>query len=640
SFAVGRAFQIHAGKDDCAGQPVGNAGGRISQGVVGVRDVGLDRELFEKIGVVVPTSRVGTGVVATSTATGVIGTGVAVTATATATGVIGTGVAATATATGTVSPSPTSTSTVLTLPPVVPDAFNAIAVLTPTVNSTVKGFVTITQTKDTGDVTVLVQVTGVKPLATHGVHFHAFGDITDPAGLRAGLHFNPTNKPHRCPGVDGAVVGEAHAGDLGNLVADKEGNINQVIRAAGTGAGLRFDPVNFVVGQAVIIHANADDCKSEPTGNSGGRLSQGVVGWRNGTTFPEIVPGDVKGVKTDEPRSAVAMLTPTVNSTVKGVAVFIQKSAEDDVMVYLKAEGFEPGSWHGLHVHQFGDISNPAGLAAGLHYNPFNQPHSCPPTSPKTPRTRSDPRHAGDMGNVQADSTGTITAYLRADLLSLYRGQRSFAVGRAFQIHAGKDDCVGQPVGNAGGRISQGVVGVRDVGLDRELFEKIGVVVPTSRVGTGVVATSTAVATGVIGTGVAVTATATATGVIGTGVAATSTATETWVIGTGVAATSTATATGVIGTGVAATSTVTETVSRPPTATPGTGTVSPNPPSETIPPFLSAIAILTPTKGNEKVRGRVEIHQANLLDPTTLTVNVTLTGLRPLSTHAIHFHEF
>ncbi|KAJ3199851.1 hypothetical protein HDU67_002519, partial [Dinochytrium kinnereticum] len=175
------------------------------------------------------------------------------------------------------SPSPTTTTysssssdaaaatppALLTLPPLVPDAFNAIAILTPTVNSTVKGFVTITQTKDTGDVTVLVQVTGVKPLATHGVHFHAFGDITDPAGLRAGLHFNPTNKPHRCPGVDGAVVGEAHAGDLGNLVADKEGNINQVIRAAGTGAGLRFDPVNFVVGQAVIVHANADDCKSE-----------------------------------------------------------------------------------------------------------------------------------------------------------------------------------------------------------------------------------------------------------------------------------------------------------------------------------------------------------------------------------------
>jgi Cu-Zn family superoxide dismutase len=82
-------------------------------------------------------------------------------------------------------------------------------------------------------------------------------------------HYNPHGKPHGNPG--GA---ERHAGDLPSLKANKEGRANvqvdlDVITVAPGPAS--------IVGRGLIVHADPDDYKTQPTGNAGARIACGVI---------------------------------------------------------------------------------------------------------------------------------------------------------------------------------------------------------------------------------------------------------------------------------------------------------------------------------------------------------------------------
>jgi Cu-Zn family superoxide dismutase len=90
-------------------------------------------------------------------------------------------------------------------------------------------------------------------------------------------------------------------------------------------------------------------------------------------------------------------------------------------------------------------------MAAGSHFNPNNHSHACPPNSD---------RHAGDFGNFTANARGVATVDFLSNSISLTWGQANNVIGRAIIVHAGHDDCHSQPVGNSGGRIAQGVIGV------------------------------------------------------------------------------------------------------------------------------------------------------------------------------------
>ena len=129
-----------------------------------------------------------------------------------------------------------------------------------------KGVVEFTESN--GEVLVETKIDGLATGA-HGFHIHEFGDCSKADFTSAGGHFNPGKTNH------GALHAEtSHAGDLGNLVADKDMKAYTTIKTQGVTLG---EGANSIVGKAVIIHKDADDYTTQPTGNAGGRLACGVI---------------------------------------------------------------------------------------------------------------------------------------------------------------------------------------------------------------------------------------------------------------------------------------------------------------------------------------------------------------------------
>ena len=104
---------------------------------------------------------------------------------------------------------------------------------------------------------------GLKPNQKFGFHVHEFGICKNKA-LMAGAHLNPRKAKH-----GGPQDKEKHLGDLGNLKSDAKGHA--AYSAVVKGRLKKF------LGRSVIVHAKADDLKSQPTGASGGRIACGVI---------------------------------------------------------------------------------------------------------------------------------------------------------------------------------------------------------------------------------------------------------------------------------------------------------------------------------------------------------------------------
>jgi Cu-Zn family superoxide dismutase len=142
----------------------------------------------------------------------------------------------------------------------------AICVLTPTKGSMVAGKVTFTVTPE--GVEIAGTVTGLTP-GKHGFHVHEFGDMSSADGLATGGHFNPEKEKH-----GGPHAAERHVGDLGNITADDSGTATIKI----SDSQVRLYGKHSVLGRGLIVHAKEDDLKTQPTGDAGGRVAQGVIG--------------------------------------------------------------------------------------------------------------------------------------------------------------------------------------------------------------------------------------------------------------------------------------------------------------------------------------------------------------------------
>lgn len=127
-------------------------------------------------------------------------------------------------------------------------------------------------TEEEDGVRVKVNVTGL-PEGMHGFHFHEIGKCEAPDFESAGSHFNPTGADHGLENESGP-----HAGDLPNLEVGADGAVDEeflaelVTLASGQDNSLLREG-----GTALVIHAEADDGKTQPSGNSGDRIACGVV---------------------------------------------------------------------------------------------------------------------------------------------------------------------------------------------------------------------------------------------------------------------------------------------------------------------------------------------------------------------------
>ncbi len=150
----------------------------------------------------------------------------------------------------------------------------------------------------------------------------------------------------------------------------------------------------------------------------------------------------------DTPATAKAMMDPASGSQVKGEATFTAEG-EGSVRFELTVENLTPGE-HAVHLHEKGDCSAEDASSAGGHWNPTMKPHG--------KRGDGTSYHKGDVGNMTVGADGKGTMSLTVEGWSIGGADSTNVVGKSVIIHEKADDFTSQPSGNAGGRVSCGVI--------------------------------------------------------------------------------------------------------------------------------------------------------------------------------------
>jgi Cu-Zn family superoxide dismutase len=120
-------------------------------------------------------------------------------------------------------------------------------------------------------VQIKLNVKGLPP-GEHAVHIHGVAKCEGPAFTTAGGHFNPDMKKHGLQSPDGH-----HAGDMPNFTVTAKGTSKAVVVDPDVNLGSDMHSVFSNGGTALMIHAKADDLKTDPTGNAGDRIACGII---------------------------------------------------------------------------------------------------------------------------------------------------------------------------------------------------------------------------------------------------------------------------------------------------------------------------------------------------------------------------
>lgn len=171
-----------------------------------------------------------------------------------------------------------------------------------------------------------------------------------------------------------------------------------------------------------------------------------LSGCNSGNKQADQTQNDTQEAKEEQP-TAKATMEKASGSNVTGEANFTEE--DGTVNFTLSVENLTPGE-HAVHLHEKGDCSAEDASSAGGHWNPTMKPHG--------KRDSGGSFHKGDIANMTVGNDGKGSMNLSIEGWSIGGADSTNIVGKSVIIHEKADDFTTQPSGNAGSRVSCGVI--------------------------------------------------------------------------------------------------------------------------------------------------------------------------------------